>query len=77
MSSGASVRLVTVDDIRDAANRIRGSVVRTPLVPAPWADPQRPAWIKRAAASASIFRWPSLRPACSFGFATIVSTFGK
>ena len=40
------MRLVTVDDIRDAADRIRGSVVRTPLVPAPWADPDRPLWIK-------------------------------
>ena len=46
MSSGDNVRLVTVDDIRGAADRIRGSVVRTPLVPAPWADPHRPAWIK-------------------------------
>jgi threonine dehydratase len=27
---------VTVDDIRDAAERIRGSIVRTPLVPAAW-----------------------------------------
>lgn len=29
--------LVTVDDIRAAAVRIRGVVVRTPLLPAPWA----------------------------------------
>jgi threo-3-hydroxy-L-aspartate ammonia-lyase len=40
------VQLVTVDDIGEAAERIRGSVLRTPLVPAPWADPQRPLWIK-------------------------------
>jgi threonine dehydratase len=40
------VQLISIDDIRDAADRIRGSVVRTPLVPAPWADPQRPLWIK-------------------------------
>jgi threonine dehydratase len=40
------VQLISIDDIRDAAERIRGSVVRTPLVPAPWADPQRPLWIK-------------------------------
>ncbi|CAN5313830.1 threonine/serine dehydratase [soil metagenome] len=40
------MQLVTIDDIRAAAQRIRGSVVRTPLVPAPWADPDRPLWIK-------------------------------
>ncbi|WP_319452302.1 MULTISPECIES: threonine/serine dehydratase [unclassified Mycobacterium] len=40
------MELVTVDDIRAAAQRINGSVVRTPLVPAPWADPQRQVWIK-------------------------------
>jgi threo-3-hydroxy-L-aspartate ammonia-lyase len=45
-SSERGVRLVTVDDIGVAADRIRGSVLRTPLVPAPWGDPQRPAWIK-------------------------------
>ncbi len=37
---------VTIDDIRAAADRIRGSVLRTPLVPAPWADPERPLWLK-------------------------------
>lgn len=40
------MELVTVDDILGAADRISGSVVRTPLLPAPWADPQRPVWIK-------------------------------
>jgi threonine dehydratase len=40
------MRLITIDDIRDAAVRIRGSVVRTPLVPAPWGDAERPLWIK-------------------------------
>ena len=40
------MQLVTVDDIRAAADRIRGSVVRTPLLPAPWADPARPLWLK-------------------------------
>jgi threonine dehydratase len=40
------VQLISIDDIRDAADRIHGSVLRTPLVPAPWADPQRPLWIK-------------------------------
>lgn len=40
------MRLITIDDVRDAATRIRGSVVRTPLVPAPWGDTERPLWIK-------------------------------
>jgi threonine dehydratase len=40
------MELVTIDDIRAAADRIRGSVVRTPLVPAPWGDPDRPLWLK-------------------------------
>jgi len=40
------MQLVTVDDIRAAADRIRGSVLRTPLVPAPWGDPDRPLWLK-------------------------------
>jgi threonine dehydratase len=40
------MQMVTIDDIRAAAERIRGSVVRTPLVPAPWGDPDRPLWLK-------------------------------
>lgn len=40
------MQLVTIDAIRAAASRIRGSVVRTPLVPAPWGDPDRPLWLK-------------------------------
>jgi threonine dehydratase len=40
------MQLVTIDDVRAAAERIRDSVLRTPLVPAPWADPDRPLWIK-------------------------------
>jgi threonine dehydratase len=40
------MQLVTIDDIRAAADRIRGAVVRTPLVPAPWGDPARPLWLK-------------------------------
>ena len=40
------MQLVTVDDIRAAADRIRGSVLRTPLIPAPWGDPDRPLWLK-------------------------------
>jgi threonine dehydratase len=42
----AGVQLLNIDDIRAAADRIRGDVVRTPLLPAPWADPDRPLWIK-------------------------------
>jgi threonine dehydratase len=40
------VQLVTIDDIRAAADRIRDAIVRTPLIPAGWADPDRPLWIK-------------------------------
>ena len=40
------MQLVTLDDIRAAADRIRGSVLRTPLIPAPWGDPERPLWLK-------------------------------
>ncbi|CAM4119563.1 threonine/serine dehydratase [Kibdelosporangium persicum] len=40
------VELVTIDDIKAAADRVRDSVVRTPLLPASWADPDRPLWIK-------------------------------
>jgi threonine dehydratase len=38
--------MVTIDDIRSAATRIRAFVVRTPLLPALWADDDRPLWIK-------------------------------
>ncbi|MGY4650927.1 threonine ammonia-lyase [Mycobacterium sp. URHB0021] len=37
---------VTIDDIRAAAELIRPYIVRTPLLPAGWADPERPLWIK-------------------------------
>lgn len=40
------MQLVTIDDIRAAADRIRDAVIRTPLIPAEWADPDRPLWIK-------------------------------
>ncbi|MEU6643892.1 threonine/serine dehydratase [Saccharomonospora sp. NPDC046836] len=40
------MELVTIDDIRAAADRIRGAVVRTPLLPSPWADAERPLWLK-------------------------------
>lgn len=38
--------LLDLDDIRAAAKRISGHVVRTPLLPARWADPLRPLWLK-------------------------------
>lgn len=40
------MQLVTIDDIRSAAHRIRARVVRTPLVPVTWGDDDRPLWIK-------------------------------
>jgi threo-3-hydroxy-L-aspartate ammonia-lyase len=39
-------RLVTVDDVRSAAERVAGHVVRTPVVPAPVQDGERSLWIK-------------------------------
>jgi threonine dehydratase len=44
--TGASGTLVTIEDIRAAAERIAGRVVRTPLVPYPVAEPGRPLWFK-------------------------------
>lgn len=40
------MKLVTIDDIRDAARRIAADIVRTPLLPAGWGDPDRPLWLK-------------------------------
>jgi threonine dehydratase len=40
------VQLVTIDDIQAAAELIRPFIVRTPLLPAGWADDDRPLWIK-------------------------------
>ncbi len=40
------MQLVDLDDIQSAATRIRGSVLRTPLLAALWGDPERPLWIK-------------------------------
>lgn len=40
------MRLVTIDEIRQAADRIKNAVVRTPLVPVVWSDANRPMWIK-------------------------------
>ena len=38
--------MVTIEDIRSAAELIRPFIVRTPLIPAGWADEDRPLWIK-------------------------------
>lgn len=40
------MELVTIDDIRAAAERIRPHVVRTPLLAARWGDAERPLWVK-------------------------------
>ncbi|MGP4056250.1 threonine ammonia-lyase [Mycobacterium sp. 4D054] len=40
------MKLVTIDDVRAAADRVRSHVVRTPLLAARWGDPDRPLWIK-------------------------------
>ena len=40
------VQLISLTDIQSAAARIADAVVRTPLLPARWADPVRPLWIK-------------------------------
>jgi threonine dehydratase len=40
------VQLITIEDIQAAAERVRDAVVRTPLIPARWADADRPLWIK-------------------------------
>jgi len=38
--------MVTIDDVRSAAERIRPYAVRTPLLSARWGDDERPLWIK-------------------------------
>jgi threonine dehydratase len=40
------VNLVTLEEIRAAAEAIRGTAVRTPLLPCPWAPADRPLWLK-------------------------------
>ena len=42
------MQLVTVEDIEAASERIKSAAVRTPLIPADWADQDRPLWIKPA-----------------------------
>ena len=46
MGQTVGVELVSVDAIEAAADRIAGVAVRTPLLPCPWADPDRPLWLK-------------------------------
>ncbi|HEV3173688.1 MAG TPA: threonine/serine dehydratase [Actinocrinis sp.] len=41
-----TTELVGYPDVAAAAGRIAGIAVRTPLLPCPWADPDRPLWIK-------------------------------
>jgi threo-3-hydroxy-L-aspartate ammonia-lyase len=40
------MQLVTIEDVRAAARRMSGAVVRTPLVPCVWSDDNRPLWLK-------------------------------
>jgi threonine dehydratase len=40
------VQLVTIEDIEAASERIKDAAVRTPLIRASWAAPDRPLWIK-------------------------------
>lgn len=38
--------LVSIAEIRAAAGRVAGVAAHTPLLPCPWADPERPLWLK-------------------------------
>jgi len=40
------VDLVGIEQIRQAASKLAGVAVRTPLLPQPWADADRPLWLK-------------------------------
>ncbi|MGQ0837071.1 threonine ammonia-lyase [Actinokineospora sp.] len=40
------MNLVTLEDIQAAADLIKGTAVRTPLLPCPWTAPDRPLWLK-------------------------------
>jgi threonine dehydratase len=44
--TGAAEPLVSIEDVRAAAERIAGRVVRTPLIPFAAAEPGRPLWLK-------------------------------
>lgn len=37
---------MTIDEVRQAAERIRGRALHTPLVPCSWSDADRPLWVK-------------------------------
>ncbi len=41
-----TVQLITLADIQAAADRITDAVLHTPLLPAHWADEERPLWLK-------------------------------
>lgn len=45
-TSAADEPLVDLAEVRAAAQRVRGEVVRTPLLAAPWHAPRRPLWLK-------------------------------
>lgn len=45
-TEGAGASLVRLDDVLAAADRIDGQVVRTPLLPCPWACEQHQLWLK-------------------------------
>jgi threonine dehydratase len=45
-SRGRSVSVVGIKDVEEAVGRVAGHVVRTPLLPCPWADSARPLWLK-------------------------------
>jgi threonine dehydratase len=38
--------LIGIEDVRAAAEHLRGVALRTPLLPCLWADPDRPLWLK-------------------------------
>ena len=46
MTTSSATDLTSLSDVEAAAARIRGLVVRTPLLPAPWGDPRVPLHLK-------------------------------
>jgi threo-3-hydroxy-L-aspartate ammonia-lyase len=40
------VKLITVEDVHAAAERVKDTIARTPLLACDWADADRPLWIK-------------------------------
>ena len=61
------MQLVSLDEIRAAAERIRGAIVRTPLLPAGWAGARGPLWIKAE----------SLQPVGAFKVRGAVNAIGR